>query len=231
MRAGRGVLIALLVAGLSGTMAPAAPAVETQEQRVQALKARGLREIDRRLTTLGELTTRVGRRERLTAEHETALTDMLDAQRSGLTALRTKVSADRQLATLRTDMARIVTDYRVYTLTRPKVRGVTVADVELAATERLTAIADKLDAAIDKLDDGDTKEAATNDLAGLRNKLGTTRVKIENLATTLLALQPAGYPANRPGLESAAHDLRSAGTTLREAAALARQLFNALKAA
>ena len=227
---GLGVLVVVLL-GLIGPPAPTAEAVETQEQRVATLKARGLREIDRRLTTLGELSTRVGNARRLTAEHKTALTDMLDAQRSGLTALRNKVSGDTRLNTLRADLGRIVTDYRVYTLTRPKVRGVAVADLELAAVERLSGIADKLGRALDRMDDGDAKEGVATDVGDLRDKLATTRVKIENLATSLLTLQPAGYPANRPALESAHNDLKSSAATLRDAAALARKIFGDLKGA
>ncbi len=216
-------------------LAAGSPVLAQQErERLETLRPRGLTEIDRRLATLTEATSRVNGAERITAEHKTQLIDQLKAQQAGLSALRTKVTGDRRLATLRADLAKVVNDYRVYVLTVPRTRGVAAADIVLAALDRMGELSERLGAAVDSAEiegaeDEDVKETAVANLESLRAKVGQTRVKIESLAATLLALQPASYPANRPTLEAARSDLRDARAALKGAVSLARQIATALK--
>src|SRR5205823_6265817 len=111
--------------------APRAAAGRRAELRADAmgaLKARGDFEIDRRLRTLAYLSRRVHDATHLTADDSDALTTQLAAETSGLTALKAKIDADTDLATLRADLRDIVTQYRVYLLMDPKVHLVIGAD-------------------------------------------------------------------------------------------------------
>lgn len=202
--------------------------VQEEDQRFEMLRRRGLAEIDRRIATLTEAMARVQAAPRLTGAHRTELGDQLEGQRSELTALRAKVTGARRLVTLRSALGKVVTDYRVYVLTVPKTRGVGAADIVLAALDRMGGLSGRLEATVAAVDDEDVEETATADLEALTAELGQTRVKVENLATTLLALQAASYPANRPTLESARSDLRDARTSLEDCAALADQIVTAL---
>ena len=120
-----------------------------------------------------------------------------------------------------------MTDYRVYVLTIPKTRGVVVADIELAAADRLTRIADRLATGIGQAKE-DTTEAEA-DLALLRSKLAAVDTTVTPIPTELLALQPAGYPANHPLLEQTRESLRTSRSALTDAASLARRVVADLK--
>src|SRR5439155_10089617 len=110
------------------TGAAAGRRAELRSDAISVLKARGDFEIDRRLRTLADLTRRVHDATHLTAADRDALTTQLAAETSGLTALKAKIDADTDLATLRADLRDIVTQYRVYLLMDPKVHLVIGAD-------------------------------------------------------------------------------------------------------
>src|SRR5438874_1065316 len=91
------------------------------------------------------LTRRVHDATHLTAADRDALTTQLAAETSGLTALKAKIDADTDLATLRADLRDIVTQYRVYLLMDPKVHLVIGADRVLAAADAFDKVFAKLD--------------------------------------------------------------------------------------
>lgn len=226
------VLAATFTLALTGPgSARARPAsAQVDREHLETLRLRGLAEIDRRIATLTEAAARLEAAGRTTPAHKAELAALLDAQKSGLTARRARVAADRRLAPLRADLARVVTDYRVYVLTVPKVRGIAAADIVLSAVDRLGELSERLASAVEREEDADAAATATADREALEAKLNRTRVQVENLASSLLALRPEGYPANRPTLESARNDLRSARAALREAAGLARKIVKDLGA-
>ena len=200
---------------------------ETQQVVLEARKRAATAAISRRLLALRERLTAAKSIVRLSDANRSALTTQLQDQINGLTSLNARIQGDTDEATLRADAQRIVADYRVYVLTIPKARGVVAADIELAATERLTAIADRLAAAIEQAS-GDTTGAQA-DLAELRSKLVTVESLVVPVPAELLALQPAGYPANHPVLEQARQTLRTGRAALADATALARRVVADLK--
>ena len=200
---------------------------ETQQVVLEARKRAATGAITRRLLALRERLTVAKSVVRLGDEHRLALTTQLQEQINGLTSLSARIQGDTDEAILRADAQRIVTDYRVYVLTIPKARGVLVADIELAATDRLTRIADRLANAIDQAR-RDTTEAR-EDLASMRSKLAAVDAAVPPIPAELLALQPAGYPANHAVLEQARQSLRTGRSDLADATILARRVIADLK--
>lgn len=200
---------------------------ETQQVVLEARKRAAAAAITRRILALRERLTVAGSMVQLGEEHRAALTTQLQEQINGLTGLGARIQGDNNEATLRADAQRIVTDYRVYVLTIPKARGVMVADIELAAADRFTKLADRLATAIDqaKGDTTDTRE----DLAQMRGKVAAVIAAVPAIPAELLALQPAGYPANHAVLEQARLSLRTGRTDLADASILARRVIVDLK--
>ena len=200
---------------------------ETQQVVLDARKRAATGAITRRLLALRERLTAAKAIARLSDADRSALTTQLQEQINGLTSLNARIQGDADEASLRADAARIVTDYRVYVLTIPKARGVMVADIELGAADRLTRIADRLATSVDQAR-GDTTEAQT-DLGQLRSKLAAVAEVVPSLPAGLLALQPAGYPANHAVLEQTRQSLRTGRSALSDAAGLARRVIEDLK--
>ena len=118
------LLLVAPAAAMAGTNAAPArtPAAEPGARRdVGTVKARAHEAIARRLDTLARLASRVRDNQYVSDAHRAALGDLIAAQTRGLTALDAKIQADTDLETLKADVKSIVTDYRVYLLTVPKV--------------------------------------------------------------------------------------------------------------
>jgi hypothetical protein len=196
---------------------------ETQQVVLEARKRAAAGAITRRVLALRERLTVAKSIVRLSDENRSALTTQLQEQINGLTSLSARIQGDADEATLRADAQRIVTDFRVYVLTIPKSRGVVVADIELAAADRLTKLADRFATAIDQATE-DTTEAQEG-LAQMRSKLAAVTAAVPPIPTELLALQPAGYPANHPVLDLARQTLRTSRSDLADAASLARRVI------
>lgn len=200
---------------------------ETQQVVLEARQRAATGAVTRRVLALRERLTAAESVVQLGEDHRAALTTQLQEQINGLTGLGARIQGDHDEATLRADAQRIVTDFRVYVLTIPKARGVMLADIELAATDRFTKLADRLATAIveAKRDTTDTQE----NLAQMRAKLGAVTAAVPPIPAALLALQPAGYPANQTVLEQARQALRAGRTDLADASVLARRLIADLK--
>ena len=200
---------------------------ETQQVVLEARKRVATGAITRRMLALRERLTVTESIAQLGEAHRAALTTQLQEQINGLTSLSARIQGDTDEATLRADAQRIVTDYRVYVLTIPKARGVMVADIELAAADRFTKLADRLATAIGQVkgDTSDTQE----DLAQMRGKLAAVTAAVPPIPAELLALQPSGYPSNQAVLEQARQSLRTGRTDLADASILARRVIVDLK--
>lgn len=200
---------------------------ETQQVVLEARRRAATGAITRRVLALRE---RLGVAEsivHLSEEQRAALTTQLQEQINGLTGLSARIQGDDDEATLRADAQRIVTDYRVYVLTIPKVRGVVLVDIELAAADRFSKLADRLATAVDQArrDTTDTRE----DLAQLRGKVAAVTAAVPPIPSALLALQPAGYPGNHAVLQQARQSLRTGRADLADASLLARRVIADLK--
>jgi hypothetical protein len=202
---------------------------ETQQVLLQDKKKLASAAITRRILALREITTAAKSIARLSDADRTELANQLQQQVNGLTSLNARVQGDNDEASLRADAQQVITDYRVYVLTIPKARGVVVSDIELIAADRLGKLGDRLSTAIDQAKAGADTTKARTDLASLLAKVASVTAAVTPLPAALVALQPAGYPGNRPTLEQTRQSLRTGRAELAEAASLTRQVIADLK--
>ena len=227
--AARRAVIAALVAGLAGLAAlRPAPVGAQQQTRLEAAKRVATAAITRRVLALRALTTPVKAMTRVSESERAGLSAELQEQVNGLTSLTAKIQGASDEATVRAEAQRIVTDYHVYVLTLPKARGVLVADLELNAALRLSALAERLSVTIGQVQGKDTTRASA-DLAALRARLAAVTDMVSPLPAGLLALEPAGYPDNHAVLEQTRQALRTARANLADAASLARAVIADLR--
>jgi hypothetical protein len=178
----------LAVAALTCTTLAAAPAVAAPSERgVDAVKKAVTTRIDKRLDALKRFSTTLAEAEHVQPAHRETLTELLEEQTAGLTELRTKVQSETTREALRTDARSMVTDYRVFLLTGPKVRLTAAIDTELAAADKLNAdaVAESLAGKVDTLlaikpgPDGD----------GIRAAVKPVRTAAKEARTALKALR------------------------------------------
>lgn len=201
------------------TLLVATPAQAAAEDKLVTAKRLTTVRIDGRLVALRALNLAVTNARAITDGHQKTLTDLIAADISGLTALRTKVAGETTAQAVRDDAKQMVNDYRVYMLVSPKVRLVIAADSAAAAADRLSGLATRLGGALDKAEAGGADTAAARaKLDDLLAKVSQAKAALTGPADAALAIQ-AGPDAQaiqnalkpvRDGVRAAREDLRVA---------------------
>jgi hypothetical protein len=170
------------------------PANAAGKPGLDAVKKVVTARLDGRLETLRALSTAVSGATRLTAGHKSSLNSIIDHDRSGLTALRTKVAGETTAAAVKADATSMVDDFRVFLLVVPQVHLVVAIDLETAAAAGLTRAGDKL-----------TK--AGKDIGDLHSEISAATAAINGEAGTLLAVKPS---ADATAMKGAVSPVRTA---------------------
>ncbi len=167
---------------------------------LDALRAFGDCEIQRRFTTLNALSAKITGSTALTTSDAAALTAEIGATRTGLTDLKTTVDAETSIPALKAEIGRIATEFRVYLLVGPQVNLVSGADRVVASQTMFTKVDTNLAARIAAAKAaGKDTTAAQSDLDAM-NAAVTKAVGLATpLPATLLPLTPAQYNAGTAG--------------------------------
>jgi hypothetical protein len=161
---------------------------------VASLRAFADCEINRRLTTLGQLSTAVGASKGLTSSDAAALNAAISAAGSGLTSLKATIDSQTALPALRLEIVQIVTKYRVYELLLPQVRLTIAADSVLALKTHFDDISSKLaDRIATAQGKGKDVTAAQAALAAMNAAVADAEALVSPLPARLLALTPAQF--------------------------------------
>lgn len=201
----RSGLVALVVGGLlvalpgvavaqTDSVTAEAPSVSDVSD-VDEIKHRALHAIDRRLHTIARLTRKVGESKTVTDEHaKTLLVDLEDAA-EGLRELARKIKGAQTIEELRELVPLIATEFRIYQVVKPKVLEVLASDRTVAATERLTELADKLEMLIARAADAGYDVTRPRVLlARMRYNVAATESLAEPVADMVVDLQPEDWP-------------------------------------
>jgi hypothetical protein len=216
MKTTRIVLVASVL-----SLAMTAPAVAVvrptgmTHARMTLLKDRGHLAIQRRLNELGRLTVLVNGARHLTPANRSALLSKLSSDRNGLASLDTKIQGDTDAATLKADLASIVTAFRIYVLVAPQIHLVVATDRVVAFVTIGDTVARKIQAAIDTAKvNGKNVAAAQAALNDMKKELQVASAAIDGVASEVITLAPSGYPGDRVTLLSARSSILSARTHL-----------------
>jgi hypothetical protein len=227
-------LSTLSISGVASALATPATASATrtaaQAADAQSIIAKGNQEINRRLTTLGTLSSKINDTVKLSASNKATLSSEVSAEINGLTALKAKLDADTTLADAKTDAQSIYTDYRVYALILPKVGLVKTADDQQVVEGKLTALATKLQTRIT------ATKTANKDTASLQTKLDDLNAKVSaaqaissTIEAKVIALQPSDYDSDHTILSGDAAQLKTAHADNQAAIADGKTIISSLK--
>jgi len=235
---GAGLVIAVPAAAWAGPLrsttstsstATAAPSGSTR-LTIDDLRTKCLAAIDVRLPALASARSDVAANPFLTDADRSALTTDIDATTTRLQSLQGEIRADTDLASLRDHCRSIFADNRVFALVLPRTRLVVGADTATAAGAKLTGIAQKLAAAVDKARAaGRDVTQAQADLDAMKAQIASGSAAAGTVPGSVLGLTPADWNANHDVLTPARQQLRVARTDLKAARDLAVKIRTELR--
>jgi len=147
------------------------------EATATRLQTRANTEIDRRVTALNKLQTKIQEMKKVTDTEKSSLTSAVQAQINLLNNLKTKISADTDSATLKTDVQSITKAYRIYALILPQTSILAAADRLSSTTDLLSAFETKLQARIA------TDQTAGKDVTSTQASIADMTAKIADAKT------------------------------------------------
>ncbi|MDO8518083.1 MAG: hypothetical protein Q7S26_02220 [bacterium] len=130
----------------AGVSATATASVRTKAMTTAVTRAD--KEIARRIASLDDANARVQAMQQVTPAFKTSLSAAIQAQIAALTTLQTKIDADTDLATLKTDVQSVTKSYRIYALVLPQVRIAAAADRAVTLATMMNTLGAKLQARI-----------------------------------------------------------------------------------
>ena len=215
------------------SVTPSAQSALRSQAVINRLKGRADAEITRRVTALNRILDKINAMKRLTADQKTTFTNGIQGQISSLTNLKTKIDADTDLSTLRTDVQSIVKSYRIFALYLPQVNIMSNADRALAIIAEMSTISTKLQTRIDAAKSAGNDTTAMQSLMTDRaSKLADATTQAQNALNTVVPLTPDGYPGNKTTLLSARTMLQTVRSDLKAAesdATTVRQDLHSMK--
>ncbi|MEO5841162.1 MAG: hypothetical protein ABIQ73_13220 [Acidimicrobiales bacterium] len=194
------------------------------------LKARCTKAIADRQAKLDRLTAKIAQNP---DAHDAELNTIITTAKSGLIALQAVIDSNTSdLALLKTDCQRIVTDLRIYALRVPQINLVMSIDKLDAAMAKLAPLHDELAAAIaaaNTAGDPDAAEAAEL-LTKLEARLASATTKIDGIdVNALLAITPGVYNTDKKVLHPYLQAVRSARSDIKKASQVARHIAKLLE--
>ena len=223
-----------LTAASAGALATpkslAASSTGNDTAKLKLIQSRGNNEISRRLTTLQGLSSKISSATKLSSGDQSSLSAEVNDEITGLTALKTKLSADTTVADAKADTQSIITDYRVYVLIVPKVNLVKVADDQQAAETKLSDLIPKLQSRVDNAKAAGknvgTMQDALNDLT---KQINAAQAVSSSVESSVIGLQPSDYNTDHKVLSGYRDQLKTAQTDIRAAVSDANSVVNKLK--
>ncbi len=193
-----------------------AKAGDRSAAQMKRMMERADKEIDNRIAGLNKLSTRIQGMKKVTDAAKTNLKATIDDQIATLIALKTKIAADTDAETMKTDLQSITKAYRIYALIMPQI-------AIMAAADRANTIADAMTTLSKKLSDRIAAAgAAGNNITALQTTLSDMNTKIADATTQAQsAVQQVSalkadngdqtiFDANKEALKSAHEKIKTA---------------------
>lgn len=151
------------------------------------------KEIEKRIKDLSSLNTRIGDMKNVTDEEKKSLSDSIESEVSNLNDLKEKIGSSTDMTTLKTDVASITKDNRIYALVIPKMHILAANDKAMTLINMLEVIKSKLQT---RISDAQT---AGKDVTTLNTKLADIGAKLSD-ATSLSGSITSGISGLTPDL-------------------------------
>ena len=159
--------------------------------RAARAKEKAAQEIDRRIASLNALVARITAMSKVADTLKTNIKTNVQAQIDGLTALKTKIEAHTDLATLKTDVKSVTDSYRIYMLVMPQTRITAAADRMATVINMMFGVGTKLQARINSAKASGADTAALEaTLVDLGAKLSSAQTHATAAVNLIVALTP-----------------------------------------
>ena len=160
-------------------------------QRMQNLVDRANREIERRITGLNKLVSRIGSMKKLSESDRSALSSTVQGQINILNSLKSKIDSDTDLTTLLSEVKSITASYRIYALVIPQGAIMASADRVLAIADIMNTLGTKIQARISQEQSaGKNVSSLQTAMADFNAKIADARTQAQNAVTEISALKP-----------------------------------------
>ena len=192
-------------------------------EQVARMVERANREIDQRVTRLTALSTRIQGVKKISDANKTELTATIQSTITNLTDLKTKIAADMDIETLRTDLQSIASAYRIYALIMPQIAILGAADRAIVISDAMTAVSQKLQTRIASVQTAGHDVAALQSLlSDMNTKIADAKVQVQNAQKEVAALVPDNgdqtkFQQNSQALKDAHAKIKAAMEDLRDA--------------
>lgn len=199
-------------------------------QVIERIKDRSDKEIQRRIDSLNKLILRINEMKKISNEQKAILISQIQPQITDLYTLKTKIDADTDLQTIKTDAQSIVKSYRIYALFIPKIHILATSDRMLDTIDKTSTLAAKLNT---RISEAKSKEEDVSNLeplySDMQSKISDAKTQAENAINLVTPLTPEGYPGNKTSLIEARKMLMTGRQDLQDARIDARKIVNELK--
>ncbi len=226
----------ILIAGLTFALPVFAqtPAPAKQKQMENA-KTRATQEIDRRISTLTNLSNKSANLKRVSAGAKADISKEVQDEISSLSNLKEKIESDSGTTTLKDDVKSITQSYRIYALVVPQGHILVASDRIVTIGNSLSLISAKLKSRVAELQtagqDVTTLQTAITDMD---TKIADALVQAQTASTSVASLVPDNgatttMQANKQALVAAQADIKAGNQDLIAARKDAETVLKALK--
>lgn len=196
------------------------PSIKTSVEAnlTENLRQRAKTEIARRLNFLNDLLTKLTNIKKISDSDKASLQSQIQTQIDGLNALQTKIDADTDITTLRTDVKSIINGYYIFAFFRVKVSLLFATDRSLTVVDSMTMLSTKLKTRIDQAQSSGKDVTTLNSLlTDMNSKILDAKTQFQAVQTELNGLDATGYPGNKSTLLDARKKLKAGAEDLRAA--------------
>lgn len=169
-----------------------------QEKQIAKLREKGNLMIEKRVTELNALSLKINRDLDLTIEEKASLSADINSAVAGLNSLKEKIAADSEVTVLRTDVRKIVTNYRINTIVTPKTRILVVVNRLENLNEKIIKLIPQLQTLIaDLKSQGKDTTAMQSALDEINSSLQIINNKLASVKSSVMSVTIASTDEKR----------------------------------
>lgn len=171
-------------------LAQGTPAPQSGEQNLTTLITNTTKAIDNRITALNNTMKRFDSVKRLTDADKTAIKTAIQSSIDNLTALKTKIAADTDMATLKADVQLATVQYRSFALLMPRAMIMAAADRVQLTAAMMDGVSKKLKARILQAPAGTDTSSLQTAIIDLDNRVASAISKALSAVSLVADLKP-----------------------------------------
>lgn len=209
-------------------------ATKTQQQKQTAERSRADKEIERRVNSLNNLSSRLENMKKISDEDKSSLQSSISQVISNLNSLKEKIASNEDPQTLKKDLQSIKKEYRVYALVVPRAQILAAANKVNSTADMLAAISQKLRTRISQAPAGADVSSLQEALSDFDAKISDAKTQAQAAISEISGLAPDNgdkniLKSNTETLKDARSKIQAAHKDLRDARKDAKIITQGIK--